>query len=59
MIVSSLRPALPTRDEAVTADAVERLADIPGLLGYYLCDEPTPARPGQTPDVMRWLFELC
>jgi hypothetical protein len=57
LIVSALQPAREKRDAEHVRSAAERLAGIPGLLGYYLCDEPTPSRVGQTPEDMRWLYQ--
>jgi hypothetical protein len=57
LIVSALRPGLPDRDPEPVQRATDTLRELPGLLGYYLWDEPSVARPGQTPEDMRWLYE--
>lgn len=57
LIVSALRPFVAERNAEGIRGAAERLRDLPGLLGYYLWDEPTVGRPGQSPADMRWLYE--
>jgi len=57
VIVSALRPSLAGRDEARLAEAVDRLRDRPGIMGYYLWDEPSLSHPDATPEGMRWLYE--
>lgn len=57
LIVSALRPYVADRDAQGLAGAVSQLAGLPGLLGYYLWDEPSLAKPGQSPDDMRWVYE--
>lgn len=57
VIVSSLRPFVADRDAEGARAAAERLRDNPGMLGYYLWDEPSPSREHQAPEDMRWLHE--
>jgi len=57
LIVSALRPAVAKRDAESVRKATERLGDIPGIIGYYLWDEPSPAQPDASPQSMRWLYE--
>ncbi len=57
LIVSAPRPFLAERNAEGLRRALSELRDLPGLLGYYLWDEPSTSRPGQAPEDMRWLYE--
>ena len=56
LIVSSIHP---NRTAEQIHNAAKTLAPLPGLLGHYLCDEPSASRPGQSPDEMRALYECA
>ncbi len=57
LIVSVLRPFVARHDVEGLRQAVREVASLPGLLGYYLWDEPSSGHPGQTPEDMRWVYE--
>lgn len=53
LIASVIHP-LDTREQI--QNAVQALSGLPGLLGYYLCDEPGLERPGTSPAELGELY---
>lgn len=57
LIASVMRPAVETRDAAAVESTAASFRDRPGVLGYYLWDEPSPGTAHQSPEDMRWLHD--